>query len=189
MVNPPEGSWRSPRGGACSNDARWPRDVAGSRWEGEIALFRSEKIARGARGWGGRLTAEPDERAGRRCDRRAIGQRPMGRDDPESDIRRRIVERDPLVGAIAAVEAVEPLLRGRGRARLREPKPSGPDRIQPLEGGIARTIGRAVLRSLGGRDEDRPHDQDREDRSKEQGFHDRPPIASEAMELLFTNPD
>ncbi len=63
-------------------------------------------VARGARRGDGSLAAEPDGQARRRIDQRVIRAGPMRRDDPESVIRRTVGERDPLVVAIAAVEAV-----------------------------------------------------------------------------------
>jgi hypothetical protein len=151
-----------------------------SRW--------SNRGTRGARRWGGRLTAKPDEQAGRPGDRRTMRKMDIRRNDPEPGIRQRLRKRGPLV-VIAAVEAVDPLFRNQWDARLRQPKLVTWSSVQPLEGGIVRYPGRAKLRSLNGRNEDRPQDQDREDGSKELGFHDSPHSHAKQRNSYFVSPD
>jgi hypothetical protein len=173
MDDPLKGPWRSPQGWGEITVARSSRTEAGGHRERMIAMIKRGNARRARRGWGSRLTAEPDERVGSRHDRRSMREALVWRNDPEPGIRQRLGERGSLV-VIASIETVDPLERRRGGTRLREPKSAGPDRFQPLEGGIARAMGRAELRSLGGRYENRPHGQDHEHSSKELGFHDFP---------------
>jgi hypothetical protein len=134
---------------------------------------------------GGRLTTQPDEQARGSAERGSMRAGRPGRDHGGPGPARRSGGRSPLV--IAAIEAVDPLLRGRGATRLREPEPGRPDRFRPLEARVTRARGRAELRALRGRDEDRPHDQDREHGSDELRRHGLSPIAFRTRELLFTN--
>ena len=132
-----------------------------------------ERDARGMRAEvGGRLTAEPDERSGGSRQRGTMHEGQARRNPGEPSFHRKLGGRGPLI--IAAVDTVDPLLGGLRGTRLREPKPDGPDHIQPLEVGVARTRGRAELRALRGRDEDRPHEQDTKDGSNELGRQGSP---------------
>jgi hypothetical protein len=68
----------------------------------------------------------------------------------------------PIVTTIDAIELLE---HRRRFARIRESKPGGANGLKPLERRASRSISGAELRALNGRQENRPHDKDRQDYS------------------------
>ncbi len=153
-----------------SNPAtRSVQDGIRTRSVGTIEEARSARGASAVR-WERWLAAKRDEPRGSRRQRSGVRTARAERIDRPPGLVRNRRRADPVVVIpIAAIDAVEPLER-RGRpTRIREPEPRRTDRVGPLERRIDQTRRVAELRALNGREKNRSHDQDREDRSDQSG--------------------
>jgi hypothetical protein len=62
-----------------------------------------------------------------------------------------------FISIFAAIDAIEPFLRGCGGARVRELRQGIPDGLESLLGGGTRERRRSELRALSGRNGERPN--------------------------------